>query len=431
MLTSDAVFSHRVAWDRAENPLAVLERARRQDGAAIIDLTVSNPTSVGLTYPTALLREALAHPDVGVYEAAPRGLESARAAVAADYASKGIALAADDLLLTASSSESYGLLFKLLCDPGDSVLVPQPSYPLFDYLTTLEGVRTIPYLLSYDGAWHVDFASVTEALAQAQAVGRPRALIAVSPNNPTGSFTKQGELRRLAGLCASHDLALISDEVFADYGFSPGGSASVGVGAGAAGGAARANLESDAQFVRCAAASPIASDVLTFSLGGLSKSCGLPQLKLGWVAARGPADQLRAAWERLELIADTTLSVGTPVQLAAARLLTLGGRIREQIQARVHTNRETLRSLLPGFPSLTLLAAEGGWSLILRLPAVESDETWAKILLAEDGLLVHPGYLFDMPRGTFLTISLLPQPELFARAAERLLRRCAGARESS
>jgi alanine-synthesizing transaminase len=407
MVTSGVVFSHRVAWDHAENPLAALERSRRQAGAAIVDLTVSNPTSVGLVYPTAGLQHALAHPGVASYQPAPRGLQSARAAVAADYASKGIAVTADDLLLTASSSESYGLLLKLLCDPGDSVLVPQPSYPLFDYLTSLEAVRTIPYHLSYDGTWHVDFASVTDALAEARVAGQPRALIAVSPNNPTGSFTKSGELRRLADLCASHDLALISDEVFADYAFG----------------------DADPDVALCAAASPITGDVLTFSLGGLSKSCGLPQLKLGWIIARGPAGPLHAAWERLELIADTYLSVGAPVQLAAARLLALGAGIRAQIRARVQANRQTLRARMPGFPSLTMLAAEGGWSAIVRLPALQSDEGWAQTLLREDGLLVHPGYLFDMPRGTFLNVSVLPEPEVFGPAIERLLARAAGVRE--
>lgn len=416
MVTSGPVFSRRLPGQRALNPLAALEQARRQAGDAIVDLTVSNPTVVGLPYPAEQLCQALSPPALARYEPASRGLPFARQAVAADYASRNLAIDPDNVLLTASSSESYALLFKLLCDPGDSVLVPQPSYPLFDYLTALEGVQTLPYRLTYDGGWGLDLDSVSEALAQAGEGGRPRAIVLVSPNNPTGSFTKAGELRRLAALASRHDLALISDEVFAEYPFEDGGAPGADP--------PRRQAAPESAPVLCAAAAAPGRDVLTFSLGGLSKSCGLPQLKLGWVLAGGPDDLRRAAWDRLEVIADTYLSVATPVQLAAPQLLALGGLIRRQIRARVEANRRTLRAALTRAPAVTLLAAEGGWSAILRVPGVESDEGWAQLLLREEGILVHPGYLFDMPRGTFLVVSLLPEPDLFAHAIERLLVRC-------
>ena len=269
-------FSARLPWDRAENALAALERARRARGDALWDLTVSNPTRVGLPELGARVREALAAGDIGAYEPAPAGAADARAAIAAELASAGAPIAPDRLLLTASSSESYAFLFKLLCDPGDAVLVPEPSYPLFDYLARLEGIEPVPYRLAYDGAWHVDFASVDDALARAD--GRARALIVVNPNNPTGSFLKRLELPALAARCEAHGLAVIADEVFALY---------------AAG--------DDRQRVCALAAEPaFTARVPTFALGGLSKSCALPQLKLGWMIVAGPPALARDAMERLE-----------------------------------------------------------------------------------------------------------------------------------
>jgi alanine-synthesizing transaminase len=320
--------------------------------------------------------------------------------VAADYARAGSIVDPARVVLTASSSESYGFLFKLCCDPGDAVLVPEPSYPLFEYLTRLEGVVPIGYRLAFDGVWHVDFGSLDGALAAARRDGRrPRALIVVNPNNPTGSFLKRDELARLGALCAREDLALVSDEVFAPYPSSSGAAP---------------------ERVTTAAIEPtVAGGPPVFSLGGLSKSCGLPQLKVGWIVAGGrEADRSVAA---LELVADTYLSVATPVQAALADLLALGAEVRAAIAARVSGNRARLAAALPDATGITALPAEGGWSSILRLPASSSAEAWAASLVAETGVLVQPGYFFDLTGGTFLVVSLLPAADLFSEAIARLV----------
>lgn len=375
------MFSKRLPWGEPHNPLARRAAARRAAGLPVVDLTESNPTRVGFAYPTEAILAALADPGVARYEPDARGLPSARAAVAADYARLGARVDPEAIVLTASSSESYTRLFELLCDPGDTVLVPEPSYPLFEYLARLACVTPVGYRLAPDAGWRIDFAS----LEAAAATGRPRAVVAVSPNNPTGSCLTSGELERLAAFCHARDCALIADEVFADY--------------------ARDGL--DDRVGALAAGDPA---VLTVSLGGLSKSCGLPQLKLGWMAVGGPPAVARAALAGLELIADTYLSVATPVQLALPRLLELGAGLRRRIRERIAASRAALaRALGPGSPC-TLLASDGGWSAILRVPATRTDEAWALALLGERGLLVHPGYFFDMPPGAYLVGSLLPEP---------------------
>jgi aspartate/methionine/tyrosine aminotransferase len=413
------VFSTRLPWDRAENALARQERARRDAGQPIVDLTASNPTRVGLAYPEQALRAALGGVAARGYEPAPLGLRPAREAVARDYASAGQVVDADQIVLTASSSESYALLFKLLCDPGDLILVPEPSYPLFDYLARLEGVGTVGYRLAYDGEWHVDFDSVAAAQARARAEGQTvRALVVVNPNNPTGSFVSASDLDRLGELCAGAELALISDEVFAHYRFT------------ARAATTRTTTVTSWPTPSCLAVAPaMAERALTFSLGGLSKACGLPQLKLGWIVVGGPAAATRAALARLELITDTYLSVGGPVQRALPDLLDLGAGIRSAIQQRVNGNRaRLLGAVRPGSPC-SCLNADGGWTAILRVPALTttdgaSDEAWALRLLAEDGVLVHPGYLFDMPAGAYLVVSLLPEPETFTRGTAAIFTRC-------
>jgi aspartate/methionine/tyrosine aminotransferase len=388
------VLSSRLPWDRPENALAGLERAALAAGRRLLDLTRSNPTQVGLGYPLEEIGAALsaAPAALAAYEPTPRGLAGARAAVAAGYAALGARIDPDQLILTSGSSESYAYLFKLLCDPGDTVLVPEPSYPLFEYLARLEGVRPVPYRLAFDGVWHIDFASVEEALARKDA-GRPRALVVVNPNNPTGSFVKRHELEPLARACAARDLAVISDEVFADYGRG-----------------------ADPDRAAVLAAEPTLTErVLTVSLGGLSKSCGLPQLKLAWMAVGGPRPHVAEAVGGLELVADTYLTVGTPVQLAAPRLLELGRAVRASIRARVAANLAELEAAFAPPSPCTLLPSEGGWSAILRVPATRSDEAWAAALLAEEALLVHPGYFFDLRGGAFLVLSLLPEPEAFRK----------------
>jgi alanine-synthesizing transaminase len=390
------VRSRRLEWEPAENALAALSRQASARGA--LDLTETNPTRVGLPYPTEALAAALNRAPVASYDPAPLGQAGARAAVAADYAGSGVVVDPERVVLTASSSESYGFLFKLCCDPGDAVLVPEPSYPLFEYLTRLEGVVPVGYRLAFDGVWHVDFASLTEAVTAARRGGhRPRAIIVVNPNNPTGSFLKRDELARLSAVAAKEDLAIISDEVFAGYPFAP-----------------------DPTRVTAAAADPaLAEGASIYSLGGLSKSCGLPQLKLGWIIAGGH-DAARSV-AALELVADTYLSVASPVQSALGELLALGAEVRAAIAARVAGNRERLLAALPPESGCTVLPTEGGWSAILRVPASRSDEAWAAALATEAGVLVQPGYFFDLRGGTFLVLSLLPAADLFAAAIARLV----------
>jgi aspartate/methionine/tyrosine aminotransferase len=385
------VFSTRIPANIAPNRLAAALRAVRAQGRPFIDLTESNPTRAGFFYPPDLLAP-LADARALRYEPSPFGRADARAAVAADYARQGLSVSAERIVLTAGSSDAYSLLFKLLANAGDEVLVPRPSYPLFDHLTRLDLLVTRPYDLDIHGAWSIDVASVERAMTP-----RTRAVLVVSPNNPTGSFVRQAELDRLAALCAPRDIAIIADEVFADY-----------------------ELEAGA----AAAAGRVASrrDVLSFALGGLSKSAGLPQVKLGWIAAAGPDALVDAALERLELVCDTYLTVSTPAQLAAAELLQRGAGIRRQIAARVAANYRSLRSAVAGTPSCGALRSDGGWYAVLQVPSLAAEEDLVLELLTADGVLTHPGYFFDFPRESFLVVSLLPPEASFADGVARVLR---------
>jgi aspartate/methionine/tyrosine aminotransferase len=382
------VFSSRVPGDLSPNPLAAAVERMRLSGRGFDDLTASNPTDAGFEYPADLFAP-LASAAALRYDPKPFGLPAAREAVAADYARRGVKVAASHVALTASSSESYALLFKLLCDPGDSVLVPTPSYPLFEHLTRLDNVQARPYGTQYHGTWTIDLEDLKYAISDTT-----RAILVVSPNNPTGAWLKRDELATLTELCAERGLALIGDEVFADYAIDP----------------APASQASVVEH----------GDVLTFSLGGLSKSVGLPQVKLGWIAASGPSLQLRAALMRLELIADTYLSVSTPVQMAAAHLLSAGASVREQIRRRVLQNYHTLRQLVNTCSACQVLRAEGGWSAVVRIPHTMPEDERAIWLLEDHHVLVHPGYFFDFPRDGYVVISLLPRPDIFRAAAGRL-----------
>lgn len=382
-------FSRRLAWSVGENRLAAAERELRGSGRRVLDLTVSNPTQVGLGYPAEAIAAAFTHPTIAAYHPSPRGLDSARAAVAADYARRGADLAIDRILLTASSSESYALLFKLLGDAGQQVLVPEPSYPLFEYLARLEGLTPRPYRLAYDGRWHIDFSTVD--------IRNAAAIVVVNPNNPTGSYLAADDWRRLDQLAAQADLPVIADEVFADFPLAPA-----------------------ADAVTAVAAHP--GRALTFSLGGLSKASGLPQMKLGWIAASGPPTAVALALGRLELVADTYLSVGTPVQLALPRLLELGAGIRDSIHERVARNRAGLAHAIGPSSPCTLLPTEAGWSAILRVPEVTSDEEWALRLMRESAVVVQPGYFFDLRLGATLVMSLLAPPAEFDEGTSLVLR---------
>jgi aspartate/methionine/tyrosine aminotransferase len=384
------MFSRRVPGRLEPNRVSVTLARLRAARRAIVDLTESNPTKVGLDYPADLL-QPLAHPRGLSYEPQPFGLDSAREAVAADFERRGISVDPARIALTASTSEAYSLLFKLFCNPGDEILVPVPSYPLFDHLSAFEGVVAIPYLLDYHGAWRIDRADLEARLSP-----RTRAVLVVQPNNPTGSVLDAGELAWLGRLCAERDVALVGDEVFADYPLDP-------LGAGA-----RSVLTLEP---RAESRAP-----LVCSLGGLSKSAGLPQLKLGWIALDGPAATVADATSRLELICDTYLSVSTPVQAAAGALLAAGGAIRQQIQTRVLTNYRTLRSTALDYPACRVLRAEGGWSAVVQVPATQPEEALVLRLVEESGVLVHPGYFFDFPGEAFLVMSLLPPPDRFGPA---------------
>ena len=384
------MFSSRIPANLASNRLTEALRARRARGEPLIDLTESNPTRAGFDYPADLLAP-LGDARGLRYAPAPLGLIDARRAVAADYARQRLVVAAERIVLTASTSESYSLLFKLLANAGDEVLVPRPSYPLFDYLTQLDLVAARYYDLDVHGAWSIDLASLEQALTP-----RTRAVLVVSPNNPTGSFITAAEFDRLATICAPRGIAIIADEVFADYELEPGAAARAGRGV-------------------------LRDDVLSFSLGGLSKSIGLPQVKLGWIAVGGPDPLVAAALERLELIGDTYLAVSTPVQLAAAELLARGAAVRDQIAARVRANLRALRGAVAAVPSCQVLPGAGGWYAVLQVPSLESEEELVLRLLT-DGVLTHPGYFFDFPRESYLIVSLLPPEAAFVDGVSRVVR---------
>ena len=382
------MFSRRLPPHAGPNALSVAIDGLRAAGVPVADLTESNPTQAGIQYPDGLLAP-LAAAEALRYEPHPFGLPSARAAVAQDQRRRGARIDPAHVVLTASTSEAYGWLFKLLCNPGDAVLVPQPSYPLFEHLTALEGIRAHPYALDYHGRWAIDMDAIAAAPPDV------RAVLVVSPNNPTGSYLNADELQHLSSVCRDRGWALIADEVFADY-----------------------PLDVSNPVTDIAAR----SDVLSFTLAGLSKSVGLPQLKLGWCIAGGPPAQRDAALAALELIADSYLSVGTPVQVAVPHLLDAGASIRAAIQARIRGNLTTLCHAAAGYPACDVLRTEGGWSAVLRVPGTRSEERLALELLRTERILIHPGYFFDFPREAYVVVSLLAPHPLFADAVARLLR---------
>lgn len=383
------MFSSRVPPNRQPNRLARALARAQAERRTLIDLTATNPTTVGFTYPGDLLM-GLASPSALVYTPHPAGLQETREAIARDYARRGAAVPPERIVVTTSTSEAYSLIFKLLCDPGDAVLVPVPSYPLFEHLTQLDAVRPRSYELEYHGRWTVDIASVDRGWSD-----DVRAVLGVSPNNPTGSILARGELDELDARCAGRGAALILDEVFADYRFDLAGAAAV-------------NPEPRA---------------LTFRLGGLSKSAGLPQVKLGWIALDGPDRAVVGALERLELICDTYLSVSTPVQVAAAGLIDAGTQVRQQILQRILENFAELRRCAGEHPSVDVLHSDGGWSAVVRVPSTRGEEDLVLELLERDGVLVHPGFFFDFSSEAFIVVSLLPEPSRFAEGVRRLMER--------
>jgi len=393
-LSSRDVFSRRTGWELSPNALSRALASRRAAGGSVVDLTVTNPTAVGLLHPPSLFAGVM---DSGVsgYEPEPLGITRAREQVAAYYRSRDCACDAGEVFLTASTSEAFAYLMALLCDPGDAVLVPRPGYPLLDYLAALSGIRLVHYSLRYAGTWHVE---LEELRVLAGADARVRAVFATSPGNPTGAYLKRGELAAIERLCAERELALVVDEVFADY-----------------------PMRADPERVDCTLG---ARDCLTFVLSGLSKVALLPQLKLSWGVACGPPARVGAALARLALVADSFLSVATPVQLALGRILAAAPALQVRVRERTSANYAALRAALAG-GAASALDAEGGWAALLRLPALGGldDEGWALALL-EAGVCVQPGSLYDLD-GCHAVVSLLSEPAPFAAGVAVLAREVA------
>jgi aspartate/methionine/tyrosine aminotransferase len=371
-------FSSRTSWDSSESSYAAAVREARASGRRVYDLTVSNPTRCGFTYDAEALLRPLADARALVYDPNPRGLVTAREAVARYYSDHQAEVSPDDLLLTTSTSESYSFLFRLLCNPGDEVLVAQPSYPLFDFLVDLDDVRLRPYPLFYDHGWWIDLAELERSITP-----RTRAILVVHPNNPTGHWTGAGERERLEALCVRHGIALIVDEVFLDY-----------------------PLRELTPPPRSFASG--AHPALTFVLSGLSKIAGLPQMKAAWIVAMGPERVRAEALARLEIVADTFLSMNTPVQLAMPLWLAGRAAIQAQILERARTNLATLRRVSEDSPGrLQLLEVDAGWSAVLTLPSCVGEAECAERLARERGVLAHPGSFYGMGEAGRVVVSLI------------------------
>src|SRR6266481_4299210 len=376
------MFATRTNWDLSPNRLSEALAAHRAAGKPLLDLTVSNPTECGFSYDSEAILEALSNPAALRYEPNPRGLESARRAVAGYYAARNEAVSVEDIFLTTSTSEGYSYAFRTLCNPGDEVLIPSPSYPLFDFLAEIQDVRLVRYPLIYDNEWQIDFHALEQAITD-----RTRAVIVVHPNNPTGHFAKPAEITKLNSICVAREMAIIADEVFLDFALDGNRAASFATNSG----------------------------VLTFTLSGLSKISGLPQMKAAWLAVSGPQDLKREAVARLEVIADTYLSANAPVQLAMPAFLDQRHSFQEQLLSRVRENLAELDHLLAGQNACSRLATEGGWYAALRVPAIHGDEELALKLLISDNVYVHPGHLFDFPMDGFLVVSLITPATVFSR----------------
>jgi alanine-synthesizing transaminase len=380
------MFSRRTDWKLTPNRFTQAQQELFAADSEVLDLTISNPTRAGLDYDNEAILNSLTNPAALDYDPQPKGLLSARQAVA-DYYNQQID--PESLLLTTSTSEGYSFVFRLLCNPDDEVLVPKPSYPLFEFLAGLQDVKLVPYPLLYDHGWQIDFPSLHKAVTP-----RTRAVVLVHPNNPTGSYVSSGERTALNHFCREHNLAIIVDEVFLDYAHD---------------GAPRPSFASN-------------TGVLTFTLSGISKISALPQMKLAWIAVSGPADQSHPALSRLEIIADTYLSLNAPIQLAAPTLLNQRKQIQPQLLDRVRTNLGELDRQLARQEACQRLAIEGGWYAILRVPVTQSDEDLAIDLLRRGGVLVHPGHFYDFPRDGYLVLSLITRPDQFRDGMERILR---------
>jgi alanine-synthesizing transaminase len=382
------MFAKRTNWNLQTNRLSVALAAHRAAGKALIDLTVSNPTECGFHYDEEAILGALGNPAALKYEPNPRGLDVARGAVAQYYAERHAVVSNDDIFLTTSTSEAYSYVFRTISDPGDELLIPEPSYPLFEFLADIQDVQLVRYPLVYDYGWQIDFHALEQTITP-----RTRGVIVVHPNNPTGHFTKPEEMRRLNEICAAREIAIIADEVFLDFSLKP------------------------TQNTTFAAN----SEALTFTMSGLSKICGLPQMKAAWLVVSGPAAWKTQSLARLEVIADTYLSMSAPIQWAIPALLGERHIFQRQLMARVGENLSELDQQLAKQKSCSLLEPEGGWNAVIRVPTTRSDEELALELLATKSVYVHPGHFYDFPREGHAVVSLIATQSEFAKGIERLL----------
>jgi alanine-synthesizing transaminase len=382
------MFAKRTDWDMTTNRLSEALATHRAAGKELFDLTVSNPTECGFEYDRSAIMGALSHPAALSYEPNPRGLESARRAVAGYYADRHEEVSVEDIILTTSTSEAYTYVFRTLCDPGDELLIPSPGYPLFDFLAEIQDVSLVRYPLFYDHGWQIDFHALEQAITP-----RARGVIVVHPNNPTGHFTKSAEMAKLNSICSAQEIAIIADEVFLDFSFEGGRPASFAANRGAP----------------------------TFTLSGLSKISGLPQMKAAWLIVSGPQRWKSEALARLEVIADTYLSVNAPVQLAIPRFLEQRHAFQRQAMVRVGRNLAELDRQLGAQEACSRLKVEGGWCAVLRVPATRSDEELAIHLLASKGVYAHPGHFYEFPSEGALIVSLLTPEQVFVEGTKRLL----------
>src|SRR5229473_659256 len=382
------MFAKRTNWNLAPNRLSEALAAHRAAGKPLLDLTVSNPTECGFHYDGSTNLQALSNPAALCYEPNPKGLESARRAVAGYYAERQEEVSVEDTFLTTSTSEAYSFVFRALCNPGDELLIPSPSYPLFDFLAEIQDVSLVRYPLLYDHGWQIDFHALEQAITP-----RTRGVIVVHPNNPTGHFAKQGEIAKLNSICSARELAIIADEVFLDFALDGNRAASFAANGGAP----------------------------TFTLSGLSKISGLPQMKAAWLVVSGPQEWKSEAVARLEVVADTYLSANAPVQLAIPRFLEQRHGFQKQVMSRVRRNLAEVDRQLATQKAVSRLKVEGGWCAVLRVPATRSDEDLAIELLDTHGVSVHPGHFYEFSSERFLIVSLLISELQFRQGITEIL----------
>ncbi len=381
------MFAKRTNWNLGVNRLSAALAAHRAAGKPLIDMTASNPTECGFQYDEEAILSALRNPEALNYEPNPRGLEVARSAVAKYYAEHGAAISSEDIFLTTSTSEAYSYVFRTICDPEDELLIPEPSYPLFEFLADIQDVRLVRYPLVYDYGWQIDFHALENAITP-----RTRGVIVVHPNNPTGHFCKPGEIRKLNEFCARREIAIIADEVFLDFALKETQPVTFAANAGA----------------------------LTFTMSGLSKICGLPQMKAAWLIVSGPDPRKPEALARLEVIADTYLSMNAPIQWAMPVLLKQREMFQNQVLARVRENLTELDKQLAVQKSCSRLEVEGGWNAVIRVPVKAADEDLAIELLESKGVCVHPGHFYDFPSEGYLVVSLITPENEFSAGLKQL-----------